>query len=1000
MIKRSFALACLSLLGLSPLVYAATPVAVWDGNFNSLTCGNYTIDLQGNTPVLSTTATEGGATITNAITIADANLGVLVKKNSGKYDVVTVLTRCEGIDLSSSSEQTLFVATSPDYTTNTNGNNLVGVRLTASNAAVKGIWVNGKWDTVTGSALTNTYTTLAFKYNRTGGTYLYAVTTNEAGTVSCSAIYSASGLKSSGYYPNGVAIGGLNTGSIGSLTAAKGMKISAIAIFEGEPSTDEMASYSILDNWLFATNVSGTVEWNNMTCLHKWADDAALSNAVITLTGDATITLPENFSANKILFAGNYNVTLKEASGVTTMSPISSLSGGKSITREIPDGFSSSSTIFPAGITYRVCPGSSVSIGGKCVLSGVLTVDKGATLTALSNDVPNYNSPFALHIYGTLELGNYRWTMLWGGLHVYGGAIINGTGDGYGAVDLHSNIFAHKGADDSSTEIKINAPVRYSKNSATINVDEGVTVTLAQAGKSGNDTSLLTKAGAGTLVFGAAQSPLNGTVKVTAGTLVFDCESAISGKVNLASGATLKVTKGTYDLSSHTLDGTVVVTGGTVTVSSTMAGKASESDSGTIKVAVTAEEWANGVTIETSKVTLRSGHTNLTFVYDGVEVEGTGMTLVAQSREWTGTGDDNKWSTAANWSDSTLPTAANAVTIKKDATIEIAETDVMPKVISIGANVTLKGSISSVKAIPVSEGKTLTLDGSAAITSLSGAGTVVLAEGTVVTTPNFHVLIQSFTGLIKGAGAIKYTSMPSSSAVTTFLQNAEKWQATFSLENLAYNNFNPNLLGNTNSVLRLTGCSGYFIQSNGEKKSSPMTIAPTIELVNGTGDKEYGYKCVNGSSGDQIEFAKVIGSGLFLVTEPGGQPTRRLFFNDVSAFAGTIKVQGSDSGRTTIYLGRSRDGYTNDDDRDNMNIFICKVLPEAVRVVNERGQIIIANEFDTKSMTGLQEKVLTWETVPTTTCAVGTDLAARWRAQKRTDGLYLVRKNGFMILIQ
>ena len=463
------------------------------------------------------------------------------------------------------------------------------------------------------------------------------------------------------------------------------------------------------------------------------------------------------------------------------------------------------------------------------------------------------------------------------------------------------------------------------------------------------------------------------------GTLSFDCESAaISGKVNLATGATLKVTKGTYDLSSHTLSGSVVVTGGTVTVPSTMAGTASESDSGTIKVAVTAEQWANGVTIETSKVTLRSGHTNLTFVYDGVEVVGTGMKLAAQSREWTGTGGDNKWSTAANWSDSTLPTAAGAVTIKTEATIEIAETDVMPKVLSIETNVTVTGTLTNVNA-------------------MLGSGTLTLDTGTSVTPKgSFHDFIASFKGVIKGAGIVRYTSMPSSSTVTTFLQNAEKWQATFSLENLAYNNFNPNLLGNTNSVLRLTGCSGYFIQSN----NTPMTIAPTIELVNGTGDKEYGYKCENGWSSDKIEFAKVIGSGLFLVTDSGGEPTRRLFFNDVSAFTGTIKMQGSSLGRTTIYIGRSRTDYTEDADRDNMNIFICKVLPEEVRVVNERGQIIIANEFDTKSMTGLQQKVLTWTETPTTTCAVGTDLATRWRAQKRTDGLYLVRKNGFIILVQ
>ncbi len=990
MVKRSFVFVFLALLGVSPLAYAITPVAIWDGDFSSTTSGAYTLDLQGNTP-LTTTATEGSATITNAIEITADNLGVLVKKNSGSYDTITVLARCEGIDLASTNNQTLFVANSPNYA---NGNP-VGVRLVANNASTKGIWQNNSWDGTTGSTVPTNYTTLAFKYNRTGGTFLYAITTNETGEVSCGAVYSASGLKSSSYYPNGVAIGGLVSGT--NHSAAKGMKITAIAVFEGDVSDSDMASYTFCDGWLIASGVSGEINWDNMICSQKWATDATVTNALVSLTGDATITLPENFSANTIRFNGNYNVTLKEATDVTMMSPISSLSGGASITREIPNGFSSSSTTFPKGVTYRIFSGSQVSIGGGCVLSGVMVVEKGATLTALSTDVPNYNTDFALHVYGTLALNNYRWTILYGSLHLYGGATITGTGESqYGAVDLHSNIFAHKGETEDPTTINIDAPVRYSKASATINVDEGVTVNLTQVGKPGNITSLLTKAGKGTLIFSAAQSPLNGTVKVNEGTLVFDCESAIAGKVNLASGATLKVTKGTYDLSSHTLNGTVEVTGGTVTVPSTMAGTATESDSGTIKVAVTAEEFANGVTIASDKVTLKAGHTNVTFVYGSIEIEGSGLTLAAQSRVWTGKGSDNKWATAANWADNKLPTTTSSVSITNDVTIEVAQSDVMPAIISIGADVTLTGTLTNAKAMVVGEGKTLTLGGTVAMTDFSGAGTVVLKQGAVVSPSNFHVLIQSFTGLVKGEGAIKYTSMPSSSTVTTFLQNAEKWQATFLLENVAKNDFNPNLLGNTNSILRLTGCSGYFIQSNG----TPMTIVPTIELVNGTDDKAYGYKCENGWSGDQIEFAKVIGEGLFLVTDPGTQPTRRLFFNDLSAFKGTIKMQGSGAGRTAIYLGHSRENYTNDDDRDNKNIFICKALPEAVRVINERGQIIIANEFDTTTVTGLQQKVLTWTEVPTTTCTVGTDLATRWRAQKRADGLYLVRKNGFMILVQ
>jgi len=88
-----------------------------------------------------------------------------------------------------------------------------------------------------------------------------------------------------------------------------------------------LCAFSLRAETYTASDVSGEVNWSSIQFSSDWVSGDS-SEAEITLTGDATITLPSGFSAKSITFTGDYDVTLKEASGVTTLSSITTLTGG------------------------------------------------------------------------------------------------------------------------------------------------------------------------------------------------------------------------------------------------------------------------------------------------------------------------------------------------------------------------------------------------------------------------------------------------------------------------------------------------------------------------------------------------------------------------------------------------------------------------------------------------------------------------------------------------
>ena len=263
---------------------------------------------------------------------------------------------------------------------------------------------------------------------------------------------------------------------------------------------------------------------------------------------------------------------------------------------------------------------------------------------------------------------------------------------------------------------------------------------------------------------------------------------------------------------------------------------------------------------------------------------------------WVG-GASSNWSDAANWSGGEVPTADDIVTIFADAEISVTADDEMPQSLMVCQSATLSGELKNAPRLYVAGGATLTLKGAATVTSLAGAGSLVLSEGATIAPPSGATLVTFFadwSGVISGKGALTYTSLPGNATVQAYLQNADKWQATIAFENLDVTWLDLNKYGNASSVIRLTGCRGYLAASN---SGSGRTFVPTLELRNGTDG--YGFRVTDGCTNDKIAFSKVVGDGTYEVAK---NLSVSHFFPDVSSFKGKFKM-GSTMTKPVVYVG-------------------------------------------------------------------------------------------------
>ena len=277
---------------------AATPVAVWDGNFNVVQPG-YTLSLNGNQ------LSSDNSTIT-----INQSVGVTVDFAKGFTSAMTVMFKYS--DLSFDAQKT--IATS--YC-NGGDENRTGVYL-ASGGTANGIWNTANWNNPD-ATLSESSGVLAFYYPKSTGTGLYYISSSGTKTQ----IYFNSSLKGSNDAAiNGCAIGGERAKSGATLlSAATGMKISGIAIFNSALSDVEMTSYLWPSEEASATytlSLDGTpTNWSDGSWkIGTNPRPAPVSGyAKIVFSNTTTLTIDTTVALNQLVLEGAADAVLTLVAG-------------------------------------------------------------------------------------------------------------------------------------------------------------------------------------------------------------------------------------------------------------------------------------------------------------------------------------------------------------------------------------------------------------------------------------------------------------------------------------------------------------------------------------------------------------------------------------------------------------------------------------------------------------------------------------------------------------
>ena len=278
---------------------AATPVAVWDGDFTATQTG-FTLNRSGNA------ISQDNSTIT-----IDQSVGVKVDFTTGLSDAMTVMFKYS--DLAFDAQKTLATSFCSG-----GDENRTGV-YAASGGTINGIWNTADW-AHPAQTLSASSGLLAFCYSKTAGTSLYSV-----GASSRNELFNESGLKAGGDAAiNGCTIGGERAKSGATLLgAATGMKITGIAIFDSILTEAEMTNYdfpSEIQEYTLSLDGTSTYwsagEWK----IGTESVAAPLSGyATINLSASTTLTMDEAVSLKELTVQGEDGAVLTLVTGTGSL---------------------------------------------------------------------------------------------------------------------------------------------------------------------------------------------------------------------------------------------------------------------------------------------------------------------------------------------------------------------------------------------------------------------------------------------------------------------------------------------------------------------------------------------------------------------------------------------------------------------------------------------------------------------------------------------------------
>lgn len=433
---------------------AATPYAVWDGaspefDFSVLTRRGYTLGNLGGS-YMNTVAADGSYL---QIGNNNAKEGITFKKADGTaLPASTIIVKCENITATDNYNRALIAYLSS--TAYQGSHAFIGIArskngtLTINDETVDTVGAGcfiyqGKvWDNTT-------YVDGAFAPPETGGKVIALSYGNSAGTayyVDGVKIDSNSNLKSSGFSPMGIVLGGVDTTGNGMFYPMVGMKITAIAFFGEKLSDSDVAAYKFPSenvltmtalNALTAAGEEGTVDKSFTSLVTMSETDEAPTAATKAFLNDSSwngivkignVTLGEGSladfgNANSTIIVVGNGVTFDQLAADTTFAGTLTGDGDITITAVIDPQktvrFTGDCSTFAGGITIPQSGKARVAFGtGTTGNNNCLIVSEGCTVTVASGKT--WTAPNGFVINGNITVaGN-----LAGGEKIYGTGVV------------------------------------------------------------------------------------------------------------------------------------------------------------------------------------------------------------------------------------------------------------------------------------------------------------------------------------------------------------------------------------------------------------------------------------------------------------------------------------------------------------------------------------------------------------------------------------------------
>ena len=280
----------------SAAVWAATPLAVWDGDFTSATQGDFSI-----------TATNGNTIAKTSITIAEgATGGVVFTGPNSSLNNSTFIIKGSNLNLKSENNQYLLSA-HQNSLGGGNGDasyNKVGVSLKAQNEKVQGIWQNAMYENTGSQQVALPLTSgsvIVINIQVNNGVFVYEITDGQI-----TKVYGHTALKVSNTNYKGFTLGGVYEKASSDLSPAAGWQIEKIAVFGSTLTEAEILAYT------FPSEIQTIEVAENTTASAINGRIASGANLVnLNVADGVEITLDAAFSAAGVHIASTGSITLR-----------------------------------------------------------------------------------------------------------------------------------------------------------------------------------------------------------------------------------------------------------------------------------------------------------------------------------------------------------------------------------------------------------------------------------------------------------------------------------------------------------------------------------------------------------------------------------------------------------------------------------------------------------------------------------------------------------------